>query len=298
MIRRAPRRRRFLVVDSATVEDDRLSFRALGLLAFLLSKPDSWEVSSEQLGRERREGRDAIRAAMRELQAAGYLSRKTERDSNGQLRTVTIVDEVPATDSQAPVIEATEAFTSPQVTPETDRPAPGQPGSGQPVALSNTDLAKEQLPTAVPANAGATGEVVPLRSERAAQAAADTLARLKAEVEAGRRSWSLSEAATTEWLALLDDVDTNVGPAQQFVVWYVAANAGIEVRELAPIHWQRAAQTVRRWRGLVLYGVDQAVTRLHPNDEDKGQRPGRAFWAYVEKVCQSTHDRSQEGSAG
>lgn len=156
---------------------------------------------------------------------------------------------------------------------------------------------KEKVPpTAVPATAGPAGSngEIALRNGRAMQAANGTLARLKAEVESGRRSWSLSEAATAEWLALLDD-DHNLRAAQEFVMFYLGVNLGRE--SFAPAHWSMAGLRVRRWRGLVLHGVDEAITRVDIDEPDGRGRAGQPFWAYVEKVCQATHARNQEGTS-
>lgn len=62
----------FVQIDSTSLSDHRLSWRAKGLLAYLLTKPDGWQVRSEDLIKHGTEGRDAIRAAMKELQEFGY----------------------------------------------------------------------------------------------------------------------------------------------------------------------------------------------------------------------------------
>jgi hypothetical protein len=165
------------------------------------------------------------------------------------------------------------------------------------IGTETTSESTELPPTAVPPSGGhanGNGEVA-LRSERASEAATATLARLKAELDAGRRSWSLSDAAKAEWLALLEDVETNTGPPQQFVIFYLAANTGRD--RFAPFHWSMAGRLVRRWRGLVLHGVDEAITRIDPDDPDERGRIGRPFWSYVEAVCQRAHADLAEGRA-
>lgn len=83
MIRRAPRERDFTVLPNAALEDERLSYRARGVLAYILSKPDHWKTNSEQLAHGGREGRDAIRTALGELQTAGYAMLVKDRKPDG-----------------------------------------------------------------------------------------------------------------------------------------------------------------------------------------------------------------------
>jgi hypothetical protein len=87
------------------------------VLAFLLAKPDDWETRTTDLPEHGREGRDAVRTAMKELRDLGYMSQEREQfrdEETGKWlwRTVTVVrdfpepenpssEDVPRTDSQA-----------------------------------------------------------------------------------------------------------------------------------------------------------------------------------------------------
>jgi hypothetical protein len=149
-------------------------------------------------------------------------------------------------------------------------------------------------PTVLPPDGGTTGgEIIPLRNGKAVAALNGTLDRLKAEVAAGKKSWSLSDAAKAEWFALLAD-EHNLSAAQQFVMGYLALNTGRDVRSFGGSHWSMCGLRLRRWRALVLYGVDQAVTRIDPDEKDERGRVGQPFWAYVESVCQ----RARADTAG
>lgn len=85
----------FTILDNSVIRDHRLSFRARGVLAFVLSMPDNWSTSSVHLARLTTEGRDAIRAAIRELQAAGYVQRIRQQTTKGHWQTVTIIHDTP-----------------------------------------------------------------------------------------------------------------------------------------------------------------------------------------------------------
>ena len=63
-----------------------LSLKAKGLLSVMLSLPDTWDFTLKGLSRINREGVDAIREAVRELERAGYIVRTRARNEQGQLK--------------------------------------------------------------------------------------------------------------------------------------------------------------------------------------------------------------------
>jgi hypothetical protein len=74
----------------SAVLDAGLSFRAIGLLAYILSKPVDWECSVVDLvdfsaKSARPEGRDSLYATIKELTKAGYIVRRQMRDEGGQM---------------------------------------------------------------------------------------------------------------------------------------------------------------------------------------------------------------------
>lgn len=85
-IRRAPRpKRNYTTIPNAAIEDGRLSFKALGVLVYLLSKPDNWTVNRDHLAATHTDGTEAVRSALRELRAAGYITTETERAADGRI---------------------------------------------------------------------------------------------------------------------------------------------------------------------------------------------------------------------
>lgn len=92
---RKVQRTSYTVVDNAVLRDARLSWRATGLLSYLLSLPDGWRVNHTDLARRKRDGKDSTLAAMTELVDAGYVERRKEHDEKGRIHTVTLVYEEP-----------------------------------------------------------------------------------------------------------------------------------------------------------------------------------------------------------
>lgn len=89
------RRHRHTTIDQRTINDDRLSFRARGVLVWLLDKPDDWRTNSESIARAGKEGRDAVRSALKELEGAGYIKRQRRQDGAGRWTTDVEVYERP-----------------------------------------------------------------------------------------------------------------------------------------------------------------------------------------------------------
>src|SRR4051812_24076434 len=96
MIRRAPRPSRdFLIIRNSTVQDPNLSLKAVGLLTRILSRPDNWRIDRDSLAAECGEGTAAIRSALTELAAAGYLIRDKRQNDKGRWVTESILYDTP-----------------------------------------------------------------------------------------------------------------------------------------------------------------------------------------------------------
>lgn len=85
IIRTDKKQTRFSVIDNTGLNDPRLSYKAKGLLAYFLTKPDNWQVRMEDLLKHGKDGLDAIKAGMKELRENGYATLETGRDKHGHL---------------------------------------------------------------------------------------------------------------------------------------------------------------------------------------------------------------------
>lgn len=124
------------MLSNTVCQDARLTMRALGVLVRLLSRPDNWRTNSETLAKEFGCGRDAVRGAMHELQAAGYIQVKRVQAENGQISTQWVVFDDPQEIAEAAQPEAGKA--------DAGQTGDGKPGAGEGGALNKTDRQKTE----------------------------------------------------------------------------------------------------------------------------------------------------------
>lgn len=74
----------FAQIANTILQDERLSYRARGIAASMLSRPPGWTTSSERLSSAGAEGREAVRTALKELEKFGYLIRTRTQNDKGQ----------------------------------------------------------------------------------------------------------------------------------------------------------------------------------------------------------------------
>ena len=116
------------------------SLKAKGLLSQMLSLPEDWDYTLKGLSLINREQIDAIRAAIRELEQAGYIVRSRERDSQGRLRGADyVIYEQPQPVPDSPTLE----------NPMLDNPTQEKPTLGKPTQLNKDISSKEKSITDV-----------------------------------------------------------------------------------------------------------------------------------------------------
>jgi len=97
IIRAKRKKNRFVQIDVTPLHDNRLSWKARGIMAFLMTKPDDWNVNEKNLiSQSDKDGRDSLRAGIDELKALGYAVKVPNRDSRGRIQSwETLVFETP-----------------------------------------------------------------------------------------------------------------------------------------------------------------------------------------------------------
>ena len=131
---RVERTNNYTVMGNHHLRDKNLSLKAKGLLSLMLSLPETWDYTLSGLARISLEGKDAIRAAVVELEKAGYIQRSQTTDKAGKFSgNEYIIREYPV--SQESLL---------------DEPLPENPTTGKPATASTqTESTPPVFPTQI-----------------------------------------------------------------------------------------------------------------------------------------------------
>ena len=131
---RVNKNRGYTVMANYHLRDKTLSLKAVGLLSKMLSFNDGWQFSTKGLSAICKEGPDAVLAALRELEDAGYLVRHQSRDEKGRMSSMVFeIYEKPQMglpDTEKPHTEK----------PDTDNPFTGKPCTENPAQLNTNQV--------------------------------------------------------------------------------------------------------------------------------------------------------------
>lgn len=116
----------YVQITRITLEDGRLSWEARGALAYLLAKPDNWQIKTEDLARNGNCGKAKVFSILKELETCGYLERKKHKDEKGQWKWERLVYESPEINPRF-----LQKYPQPDF-PETGNPEMVRPETGNP----------------------------------------------------------------------------------------------------------------------------------------------------------------------
>ncbi|GLC88671.1 DnaD domain protein [Lysinibacillus piscis] len=87
----------YVVMNRTALNDNRLSWRAKGIMAYMLSMPDDWVFYQDELITHSCDGKTAFDGGFKELKKHGYVERRQVKDEQTQKIThwETIVHEIP-----------------------------------------------------------------------------------------------------------------------------------------------------------------------------------------------------------
>ena len=97
----------YVITDRRPIENVTLSYKAKGILTYLLSRPDGWEVNVPDLVNHGKEGASAIRSGLKELRDAHHVFYNPTREGGHIKKWVIEVYEIPY---DLPLSEADEAL--------------------------------------------------------------------------------------------------------------------------------------------------------------------------------------------
>ena len=122
---RIERTRDYTVMSNHHLRNTNLSLKAKGLLSMMLSLPEDWNYTTRGLAKICKEGVDAIGAALRELEATGYIVRHKLRDRQGRI-----------SDTEYVIYEQPQLRKPDTDSPDTENPYMDKPDTEKPAELN------------------------------------------------------------------------------------------------------------------------------------------------------------------
>lgn len=124
----------FAQVANQVLNDNRLSWRAKGIFAYIQSKPEEWDFSSIRMALDAKDGRDSTREGIKELESVGYLVRQKLPD--GTLSMELFLPEIEEPETEKPSLD-----------PETEKATDGKSHRRNISPISNKESYKERKNT-------------------------------------------------------------------------------------------------------------------------------------------------------
>lgn len=128
----------YFLANRTPYNDERLSWEARGVMAYLMSKPDHWEVKAWDLEQKGPAGKSKIYRILQEMENAGYLERKRKHKPDGTFTWESIVYETPRTPTN------TETSPSPDL-PDMVKPYMDEPDMANRESLVSSDVVSNDL---------------------------------------------------------------------------------------------------------------------------------------------------------
>ncbi|MFJ2174359.1 hypothetical protein ACIOHE_15775 [Streptomyces sp. NPDC087851] len=156
----------FTQIRNAVFRDARLSAKAMGIFGNISTHRDGWGITPESISAQMRDGVDAVKSGLRELERLGYLQRERERRPNGTLGASSyFITDQPELIAESPSSEP-EVENPPVDEPPVDQPPQGEPAVDQPavddqphkkITNSTRPSGEDHPPSPPPAPTGPVG---------------------------------------------------------------------------------------------------------------------------------------------
>lgn len=159
---RIERTKDYTVMSNHHLKDPNLSLKSKGLLSMMFSFPDERDYSTRGLAAICKEGVDAIGSALKELEKAGYITRRQIRGSDGKISDTeyTIYEQPHLPDTASP--DTALPYTE---NPDMDSPYTEEPRLENPAQLNTKQSSTQKSNT----NESSTHSILPPAPSRAAR---------------------------------------------------------------------------------------------------------------------------------
>lgn len=123
---RVKHQKNYVVISKEVLENPNISFKAKGLWAYCMSRPDDWVFNITHLSKISQDKKESVYAAIKELENEGYITKSQQR-KRGKFYLVDY--EIHETKIVSNEIK--------EILPQRQKPDTGKPDTGNPPLLSN-----------------------------------------------------------------------------------------------------------------------------------------------------------------
>jgi hypothetical protein len=136
----------FAIISNAALKDERLSFKAKGILCYLMGKPKNWEIRLADLEKQGKDGRESVANGIKELKEAGYACTIQVRDGGRIVDNQTFVSDDPKAlfFEKRGAVPVSKLKTEIRETRKPGKPEPGKTGTRETRSLNNIDSNKKE----------------------------------------------------------------------------------------------------------------------------------------------------------
>lgn len=140
----------YTVMANHHLRSKTLTLKAKGLLSLILSLPDDWNITIEGLAALSGDGKSAVRSAIEELKAEGYVTREQVHSETGQFGGYQYtIHEVPCIAEEEAEAEASPSSENRTMAPSSEKPTTEKPSTENRTQLSTIELSTN-IPPIVP----------------------------------------------------------------------------------------------------------------------------------------------------
>ncbi|HDR7640773.1 conserved phage C-terminal domain-containing protein [Bacillus wiedmannii] len=133
---RVSKDKNYTTINNTGLRDERLTWKAKGILAYILSLPDDWVFYMEEVATHSKDKLDSLKSGIKELKEHGYVKRYPVKNEKGKIaRWEMIIYEVPQ--GEYPLVE----------NPQMEKPLVDKPLVENPPLLSTKELSTNKSNT-------------------------------------------------------------------------------------------------------------------------------------------------------